>query len=247
MEKAEEILAEVKKTQLENIRKAAEIAAQSIADGGLLHTFGTGHSHLVAAEIYLRAGGLLPVNAILEPSLMLHEQPFKSGDLERLPGVAEKLLPHHPISEGDSLLIISNSGRNAVPVEAALFGKKMGLRILALTSLEHSKSVTSRHPEGYKLYQLADVVIDNCAPAGDAILETEGCPVPFGAISGISGPFILQALCSEIVEILVNRGLEPPVIASGNLDWGAEHNEKIVKSYSDRLPWLQRYNRTGGR
>jgi len=241
MEKAEEILEKVKKTQLENIQKAAELGADSIANGGLLHTFGTGHSHLVAADIYLRAGGLLPVQAILEPSLMLHEQPFKSGELERLPGLAERFLPHHPLSSGDTLIIISNSGRNAVPIETALLGKEMGLKIVAVTSLQHSKSVSSRHPGGENLYQLADVVIDNCAPAGDAILETENAPVPYGAISGITGPFILQALTSEIVKLLSSRGIEPPVIASGNLDWGPKHNEKLIRKYQNLLPWLQRY------
>ncbi len=241
---AGKILEEVKATQLENISKAAELSAESIANGGLLHSFGTGHSHLVAADVYLRAGGLLPVHAILEPGLMLHEQPFKSGELERLPGLAERVLPHHPLNSGDTLLVISNSGRNAVPIEAAMFGKKMGLSVVAVTSLKHSKSVSSRHPGGKKLYEIADVVIDNCAPPGDAILEHEEVPVPFGAISGITGPFILQALASEIVSTLVRKGIEPPVIASGNLDWGREHNEKIIGKYNELLPWLQRYHRT---
>jgi len=246
MEKTEEILGKVKKNQLENIKKAAELGSDSIANGGLLHTFGTGHSHLVAADIYLRAGGLLPVQAILEPSLMLHEQPFKSGELERLPGLAERFLPHYPLNSGDTLVIISNSGRNAVPIETALLGKEMGLKLVAITSLQHSKNVSSRHPSGKKLYQLVDVVIDNCAPAGDAILESKGAPVPYGAISGITGPFILQALTSEIVKLLSSRGIEPPVIASGNLDWGSEHNEKLIRKFQKLLPWLQRYQGVRG-
>jgi uncharacterized phosphosugar-binding protein len=236
MEESAEILDKIKETQFNQIKKAAEIAANSIIEGGLLITFGTGHSHMIAEEIFARAGGLVPVYAILEPSLTLTLGSQKSNMLEKVSGVADVIIETNPINPGDTIVIISNSGRNPVPVEMAMRCKEKGLDVIAITSLDHSENVSSRHASGKKLYQLADLVIDNCGVKGDALLEREDVPTPFGATSSLAGIYIIQALANEIIKILAEKeDQEVPVILSGNLDNSQEHNQKMKVKYVDRL------------
>lgn len=238
MDKADAILQKVRKTQLGSIRKAAEMAADSISEGGLIHTFGTGHSHMIAEEVFFRAGGLLPVNAILETPLMLEDGPLKSSAMEKLHGLAEIIAETRPLREGDTIIIISNSGRNAVPVEMALEARERKLKVVAITSLNHSREVTSRHESGKKLYQLADVVIDNCGVPGDAVLEHPEVPAPFAATSSLVGIYIIQSIMAEVVSIMAERGYEPPVLMSGNLDEGEEHNRRLMEKYRQRLTFI---------
>ncbi len=239
MTKASSILNKVKKTQLEKIKEAAQIIATTIENDGILLTFGTGHSHMIAEEIYSRAGGLVPVYAILESGLTLEDGPLKSSMLEKLPGLAEEILATNPIKKSDTILIISNSGRNAVPIEMATGAREKGVNVIAITSLAHSKNVESRHPSGKKLYQVSDLVIDNCGVSGDAILEHEKVPVPFAATSSLAGVYIVQAMIAETIKILANRDLEVPVLMSGNLDKSVKHNQKMIEKYLDRLPQLR--------
>src|SRR5947208_2455503 len=166
--KALEVAHRAAETQLGAIRVAAALVADALAGGRTFWVFGTGHSHALAEELYGRAGGLADVRAILEPGLMLHEGLQKSSLLERLPGLADVLLEINPLESGDVVLIASNSGRNAVPVEFALGARKRGVKVIDLTSLAHSTATTSRAPGGQRLFETADVVLDNCGVPGDA-------------------------------------------------------------------------------
>lgn len=204
-------------TQLGAILVAAGLVADALADGKRFWVFGTGHSHTLAEELYGRAGGLADVRAILEPGLMLHEGLQKSSLLERLPGLADVLLEINPLESGDVLLIASNSGRNAVPVEFALGARSRGVKVIALTSLAHSNATTSRAPNGQRLFETADVVIDNCGVPGDALINTPGTPEPTGATSTLVGALLLQALTVEIVTNLTARGQAPNVLRSLNV------------------------------
>lgn len=204
-------------TQLGAIRVAAGLVADALAGGRTFWVFGTGHSHTLAEELYGRAGGLADVRAILEPGLMLHEGLQKSSLLERLPGLADVLLEINPLTAGDVVLIASNSGRNAVPVEFALGARKRGVLVIALTSLAHSNAVTSRAPSGQRLFETADVVIDNCGVPGDALITVPGTPEPTGATSTLVGALLLQALTVEVVTRLSERGLTPNVLRSLNV------------------------------
>ncbi|HZX07328.1 SIS domain-containing protein [Kribbella sp.] len=216
LDKALAIAHRAAETQLAAIRVAAELLADALAGGKTFWVFGTGHSHTLAEELYGRAGGLADVRAILEPGLMLHEGLQKSSLLERLPGLADVLLEINPLEPGDVLLIASNSGRNAVPVEFALGARARGVQVIALTSLAHSNATTSRAPNGQRLFETADVVLDNCGVPGDALITVPGTPEPTGATSTLVGALLLQALTVEVVTRLTNRGHPPNVLRSLN-------------------------------
>lgn len=204
-------------TQLGAIRVAAGLVADALAGGKRFWVFGTGHSHALAEEVYGRAGGLADVRAILEPGLMLHEGLQKSSLLERLPGLASVLLEINQLESGDVVLIASNSGRNAVPVEFALGARERGAQVIALTSMAHSTATTSRAPGGQRLFETADVVIDNCGVPGDALIEVAGSPERTGATSTMIGAMLLQALTVEVVTRLSERGQSPNVLRSLNV------------------------------
>jgi uncharacterized phosphosugar-binding protein len=201
-------------TQVGAVRVAARLVADALGDGKQFWVFGTGHSHLIAEELYGRAGGLAGVRAVLEPAMMLHEGLLKSSLLERLGGLAEVLLEIHEVGPGDVVLIASNSGRNAVPVEFAAGARQAGAKVIALTSLAHSTAVSSRAPGGQRLFELADVVIDNCGVPGDALIEVAGSRT--GSTSTVVGALLGQALVVEVVTLLADRGQTPNVLRSQN-------------------------------
>jgi uncharacterized phosphosugar-binding protein len=215
--KALAIAQQAAETQLGAIRVAAGLVADALAAGKRFWVFGTGHSHALAEELYGRAGGLADVRAILEPGLMLHEGLQKSSLLERLPGLAGVLLEINQLESGDVVLIASNSGRNAVPVEFALGARERGAQVIALTSMAHTTATTSRAPGGQRLFETADVVIDNCGVPGDALIEVPGSPERTGATSTMSGAMLLQALTVEVVTRLAERGETPNVLRSLNV------------------------------
>jgi uncharacterized phosphosugar-binding protein len=209
------ILGRIATEQMPNIERAAAMAAESVSAGGMLHIFGSGHSHLIAEEIFRRAGGLCCVNAILDPALGGHLR--TSTTLERLEGYVPIVFGPYDLRQGEVIVIISNSGINAAPIEAAFVAKERGLRVVAITSMAHSQSVASRHSTGRKLPDLADVVIDNCGVPGDALLQVDGVPSRICATSTLTGTLIIQCLMAEIVEALRARGVTPPILISANV------------------------------
>lgn len=231
----------IHETQGPVIAEAGRLGAAAIKNGGLVHVFGTGHSALIAEEVFDRAGGLLLVNGIMEPSLMLHEGSRKSSALERLTGVAERVLMVEPLKAGDLFVIVSNSGRNAVPVEAAMYVKSKGLNVVAITSLAHSRSQPATHPSGKRLFELADIVIDNGGVPGDAVLDVPGSPVKACATSTVAGAFIMQSVVASVIEHLSELGVELPVVASGNVEGSEGHNERVMGLYADRIARMRGY------
>lgn len=243
MEKSLEFLAKIRETQLENIRQAAKLAADTIIAQGLVHVFGTGHSQIIAEEAFFRAGSLISVNAILEPGLLLNEGGVKSGAVEKVPGLAKALLSNQSLHSGDTIVIVSNSGRNAVPIETALLAREKGMKVVAITSMAHSQSVDSRHASGKKLYQLADVVIDNCGVPGDAFLTREGVDAPFAPTSTLTGVYIIQAMLAQVIELLAAAGHPVPILMSANLDGSAQRNEELCARYEHVLRRLANFPR----
>jgi uncharacterized phosphosugar-binding protein len=143
-----------------------------------------------------------------------------------------------PAKAGDVLILLSTSGRNAVPVDIALEAKRRGMTLIVITSLAYSEGVRSRHSSGKKVYELADIVLDNYSPKGDAVLSVEGLPQKTGSTSGVVGTVLMHAIVSQVVQNLVDAGITPPIYLSGNLDEGAEHNERMLETYRDRIFYL---------
>ena len=233
-----DLLIQAERENATTIQKLAETIARSIASGGVLHIFGTGHGHMLAEELFYRAGGLVPVNAILDSTLMLHESALSSSQAERLPGYAEVVLSRYRVEPGETMIIASNSGRNSVPIEMAIAAKARGLHVAALTSLAHANAQPSRHPSGEHLHELADFVLDNCGVVGDASLTVEGLAEPIAPTSTVVGVAILHSIVYAVVTQLVQKGVEPPIFTSANVGNSDEHNQQLLERYRGRLRHL---------
>jgi uncharacterized phosphosugar-binding protein len=232
------LLRRVHDEQLPTLNAAATRIADCIMAGGLWHVFGSGHSQLLAAELFYRAGGLVPVNAILDVPLSVMVNARRSTWLERVPGYAEQLLQDEPLQAGDVMLVISNSGRNAVPIEMALAARERGATVLALTSVQFSRGVSSRHPSGRKLLDCAELVFDNYGADGDVTVQIPGCPSAVSATSTVVGSAVLQALVAATVAELQRRGHPAPVWHSANGDAGEQSNAAYVARYQGRIKRL---------
>ena len=233
------MLDEILECQQENIEAAAELICQTIVSGGRLFAFGCAHAGMLTEELFYRAGGLMLINPIFGPGLMLNEVPVtKTSQFERLSGYADVLLDSVNLGEKDLLILISTSGRNPVPVEMALGSKERGAKVIALTSLKYTQNVSSRHQSGKKVYEIADLVLDNCGQIGDAVLQIEGLIQKMGPTSTIAGSFILNSVVALAVEKMLALGLEPPVYLSANLDEGDEHNRKLLQQYREQLVYI---------
>jgi len=237
LDNATKALAKINETQKDNIKTAGRIVADTIKYDGIIRPIGTGHSHLVATEMYQRAGGLVPVVPLLENNLMMHEGGRKSGTLERLTGYAAMILATRDVEKKDTIIVISQSGRNAVPVEMALEAKKRGIKTIGITSLAHAKSVTSRAPCGKRLFEVADVVIDTGTPIGDASVEFEQMNISVAPLSTICGVFIWHSIAISAIDQLLEEGITPPAFMSNNAPGGDQHNLELFIKYRNRVPF----------
>ena len=226
-----DIFDETMAEEKENIIKAADLVAESCKQGGRFYVFGSGHSHMVAEEIYIRAGVLGLVKGILPPELMLHQMPNKSTYLERLEGYAKALINLYKVDDKDTLMVISNSGRNNVVVEMCLEAKNKGAKVISLSSNKNSQDITSRHPSGKKIADIADVAIDNHAPRGDAGFWIDGLDTPVGPTSDFIGIAIAQTLIVTVIEKLVKSGMDVPVFKSSNVDGADAYNDALFDKY----------------
>lgn len=232
---ARHALGEVAATQGGALEVAARLVARSVAAGGVLHLFGSGHSQLLALDAYARAGGLACVNPILDPALS-PAAGLEMAEVERAEGRAASILEGEDLRPGEVVLVISNSGVNAVPVEVALGCRERGLLVVALTNLEQAKATAPRHPSGLRLYELADAVIDNRCPPGDAAI-TLASGVRVGPLTTVVGAAVVAALCGRVAELLLEQGHRPPLLTSQNLDGhpAVQDNAEVMRPYLDRV------------
>jgi uncharacterized phosphosugar-binding protein len=227
--RANGLLAQAWKTNATALAALAPLLGENIARGGVIHVFGSGHSEVVAREIIGRAGGLVCVTAIPDPT---------GGFVENLPGYGTKLIERYDrqyqLRAGEVLIAISNSGKNCAPVEVALHAKQKGLTVVALTCLAMSRETPSQHPSGKKLFEVADQVLDNGGVPGDAIVDA-GDGVMAGPTSTLIGCSVLNWLMLAVVDWLNAHGHTPPLLRSQNLPGAIEHNRALGQKYAGRL------------
>lgn len=222
----------------ESVAAAGRLFADCVAADGVIHGFGTGHSQATVLEIVGRAGGLVPTNRIGLSDLVLRGGEDRSvlADplLERSPGLARRLYELAGPRPQDLFVIVSNSGVNNSVVDMALHVKEAGHRLVALTSLTHTRAVPALHASGKRLADIADAVLDNGAPAGDALL-----PLPDGGalcgVSTITSALLVQMVVAEAVGLLQAEGHDAPVYISANLPGGHERNVVLEERYAGRL------------
>ncbi|TDD18615.1 sugar isomerase domain-containing protein [Nonomuraea diastatica] len=236
-DKVLDLARQVAESQAEPVRKAAALLVASLRADGVVNAFGSGHSEAIAMEIAGRAGGLVPSNRLSPRDLVLYGgQPpgVLTPELERDPAVARQIYDLAPVAPQDVFVLISSSGVNGTVVELARIVKDQGHPMIALTSVKHSTQMTSRHPSGGKLLDLADVVLDNGAPYGDALLDLPGGG-SYGAVSTITSALLAQMVVTEAVDELVAMGETPPIYLSANVAGGDEHNKALESRYAGRI------------
>jgi uncharacterized phosphosugar-binding protein len=229
----------IKDTQLEPIQRAAEVIAERLEKGGILYVFGSGHSHVLAEELFGRAGGLVQAKSIVPHELTVDLDMEKSTFMERIDGLAEVIFATTRIRKDDVLILVSNSGRNAVPVQMALGAKQRGIFTVGLTNTTHSKGVTSRDKSGKKLYELCDIVLDTCGPRGDALIQPPGKAYAVAPVSTIAGAVIMEALVCAVVETMLSHGVEPPIYQSANIDGNDDYNRRTREQLKEKFPELR--------
>ncbi len=222
------LLEQLQEENLPRIEAAAELIAQAVADGHTFYAWGGPHSSLPVQDIFWRAGGSLLVNLVLTPGLSLEDGPIRiTSALERAEGIGRACFAEIGAEAGDVILLVSTSGRNAVPVEMAMAAKDAGLKVIAMTSLAYTQAVESRHSSGHKMYEFADVILDNLTVPGDARLTDDALPAPVGPTSGWVGCFLLQALMAAVNEKLNAKGVEPPIYLAYNTEGREAYREHV--------------------
>ncbi|MCO5222828.1 MAG: SIS domain-containing protein [Thermomicrobiales bacterium] len=220
------------------IEEAAAMMAECIAAGGVVHVFGSGHSHMMAEEVFYRAGGLFAFNAMLDVNLTSFGT-LKAGMVERTEGYANVVLESFDVRAGEVVVIVSNSGINPVPIELAIGARERGAKTVGITSAEKYAPAASRYSTGKKLVDVVDLVVDSRVPVGDGILMFEGVDSAIGASSTVLGAALMNAIVAQVAEDMLAAGHQPPVIVSMNVPNGDEKNRELRERYRDRLQLLK--------
>ncbi|MFI5973188.1 SIS domain-containing protein [Streptomyces sp. NPDC051452] len=231
------LLQRVREEEAEAITAAGTLLADTVATGGRLFAFGAGHSSLAAQDVVYRAGGLALMNLLAVPGVVgVDVTPATLGSaLERVDGLASAVLDTSPVRAGDALVIISLSGRNALPVEMAVNARALGVRVIGLTSVAYASETKSRHTSGTFLKDHCDIVLDSKIAVGDAELTLDTIPAPFAPASTVVTTAMMQAVVATAAATLADRGIEPPLLRSGNVDGGHEWNGRVMREYGDRI------------
>lgn len=228
------VLSKIKDTQADKIKSAACVVAETIKADGIIYIFGCGHSHLIGLDCFYRAGGLANVSAMLDTDLMLHNGAAKSSRMEKMSGIAESILDRYCISKIDVLIVVSTSGKNAVPVEMAQAATKRGIKNISVVSSAYFGSKQDMP----LLYECSEMYIDNCVPHGDAVMEVTGVDTKMGSVSTAASSFVLQSLLLEAAEMAAKDGAKVHAYKSGNVEGGAEYNRSLIEAFLPRIKHL---------
>lgn len=229
------------------IQQASDWFADTILKGQMVHLFASGHSRIMVEEMWPRYGSFPGFNPIVELSLTFHTSVVGANGqrqamfLENVSGFAARILRNFNLKEGDSALVISSSGCNVVPIEIAEEFQKRGIKVVALISEQHSVASTSRHQDGKKLQDFADLVLDTGAPVGDAMVEIEGLETPVSPGSTVGGCLIVNAIKAEIAERLTRAGQPPKVLTSAALVGSDRASELFESAYDEHARRLAGY------
>lgn len=246
LKEAKSILERIEATQLEAIERAADLCAQTIARDGLVHLFGTGHSRIFVEEMFPRHGSFPGFHPIVELSLTYHNLVVGSNGqrqamfLEHVEGFGQVILRNFVFSPPDCFLLFSNSGINEVVVDVALEAKRLGMPVIAVVSVDHCMASPANHSSGKKLIDIADIVIDNCTPAGDALVRVPGLEDPVGPGSTIGAAAVTNALKCSIAEKLTALGKPPIVLTSSYFIGGEASKKRFDDCYDDYRARIQK-------
>lgn len=237
IEKIKEIIDEVEKHEEDTIKETVDLLVKTIKSNNKIYIFGASHAGILAQELYYRAGGLIVINPIFGREISLDNEPISiTSKMEQLHGYGRILANKADFNDGDVLILHSVSGRNPVTIELGLEAKSKGVKIVALTNLKYSKSITSRDQSGKLLYQIADIILDNHGDIGDAAMPLEGAEIKVAPTSTVIGAMILNTIVHLTAQAILDSGEEyAPTFFSANLDGGHEKNLKVVEKYKDNI------------
>ena len=233
------ILKRVRETQLERIVQASEWCAEAIAKRRLVHLFGNGHSRMAVEEIWPRYGSYPGFHPIVELSMTNHHQVVGANGqrqamwIERLEGLGQIILRNFVLHPEDVIMVFSTSGNNGVVVDVALEAKRQGLKVIAVIAESYARMLQSGHSSGQCLHDIADLVIDNCAIPGDAMVDVPGVDVPVGPGSTIGNTAVVNAIKVLTAQELAARG-QPPLALAGAWKMGKEASaQRFEDAYDD--------------
>lgn len=233
------LLEQVWSSQQEAMSRAVEVVTECAAQGGLIHVFGAGHAQILVEELWFRAGQPAFISPVFDEGLWPHNGPRKGSALEKLEGYGTLVFGKHDARSGEVIIVLSNSGRNPAPIEVALAAKNRGLTVVAITSMEYTTRVTSRHSSGKRLFEIADIVIDNGGPEGDAVVRIPGLAQKAGPCTTIANAVILNAMMVQVAANLIAAGKEAPIFISANLDLSPDTNEHLLARYESRVRYYK--------
>lgn len=232
-ERINQQIRKVEESQKETCIKVGEVIAESVKNGGAVHVFDTGH--IINSELIYRGGGVLFLKSFkydlaVDDSVRPRDRSAIDQDMT---GLAAYALKKSAALPGDVIIIGSVSGKSANVIDLAIEAKKFGLTVVAMTSLDYSRSVESLHSSGKRLFEVADYVLDNCAPVAEGMIDVEGIDVPFAAASGLSAAVIMWSVVAHAIDKLMEAGITPSLLKSENYDDGPEYNRRMKERYAE--------------
>lgn len=237
IEKVKELIDIVEKQETNNINKSVDILTDAILNKKSIYIFGASHAGILAQEAFYRAGGLMPITPIFAREVLVDREPITfTSKMERCEGYGTAVASIYDFKKDDVLIVHSVSGRNPVTIEIAIAAKQAGMKVIGITNLSYSKTVSSRHSSGKNMYEYCDVVLDNHGDVGDACVPIEGTSEKTGPTSTVIGALMLNTIISQTANNLVKKGLDtPPVFYSANIDGGDEKNKALYELYKDTI------------
>ncbi len=239
LKNARDIMSQIENTQLENIQRAAAIMADSIECGRWVHTFGCGHATLPIEEMYPRIGGFVGFHPIVELPLTfftnitgqmgVHQFVF----LERVEGYGVEIMKGHTFDKRDTMWLFSHSGINNVNIDVALEAKRQGMKVIAFGSAAEARGKQTRHSSGKNIFEIADLVVDTCAPAGDASVPLKNHQDKIGPVSTMAFVTCVWMTVTTVAEILADRGVKLHIHPSHNVPGDTTAKQRLEEALAE--------------